>query len=286
MKGIILAAGKGTRLYPITVPVCKPLLPVYNKPLIYYLLSTLIQSGVDDVLIICPPGETDPFYELLGDGSSFGISISYTIQPVAKGIADAFIIAKNFIGNEPVVLVLGDNIFYSSKFEDTVTGINEKGATVFGIYQPDPRAFGVVEFDKDGNVLSLEEKPSEPKSNYIVPGLYFYDNDVVSIAKHLKPSKRGELEITDVNKTYLERKELKVKLMSDDVLWFDCGTPDSILKASTVICNVEKKDLYIGFPQIEAYKMGKISIDELTKIQEMYHTSEYGSKLKNYIDSL
>ena len=212
MKGIILAAGKGTRLYPITYPVCKPLLPVYDKQLIYYPLSVLMRAGIRDILIIVPPDDQEPFVQLLGDGSKFGVRITYLEQKVQRGIADAFIIGREFIGDDSVCLALGDNIFYGPNFRRKLrqAAKDPKGATIFGYYVPDPRAFGVVEFDADGKALSIEEKPKHPKSNYIVPGLYFYDNDVVDIAKNVKPSARGELEITSVNNVYLAQKRLNV----------------------------------------------------------------------------
>ena len=213
MKGIILAAGKGSRLYPMTRPVCKPLLPVYDKPMIYYPLAALLQAGIRDILIIIPPGEEGPFYRLLGSGGRFGVNITYEVQEVARGIADALLIGSQFIGDDSVCLVLGDNIFYSPNFQDCLDrAVQQKsGACVFGYYVDDPRAFGVVEFDDQGRAISIEEKPRYPKSNYIIPGLYFYDNSVMEIARGLKPSARGELEITDVNIEYMKRGQLHVE---------------------------------------------------------------------------
>lgn len=236
MKGIILAAGKGTRLYPMTIACCKPLIPVYDKPMVYYPLSVLMTAGITEILIITPP-DTNGFQKLLGDGSQFGISITYKEQPVAKGIADAFLIGEEFIGNDETCLILGDNIFYGEPLAEILAEAIKlkKGATVFGYYVDDPRPFGVVEIDKDGKAISIEEKPAKPKSNYIIPGLYFYDNRVVEIAKSVKPSDRGELEITSVNNEYLKCGELRVIKLPRDIEWFDTGTPESIYQAATAI---------------------------------------------------
>ena len=236
MKGIILAAGKGTRLYPVTKPVCKPLLPVYDKPMIYYPMSVLMNSGIKDILVITPPDDTKPFIDLLGDGSHLGIKITYIEQKVQRGIADAFIIGKEFIGNDSVCLALGDNIFYGPFFKRKLRHaseiVNEGNAAIFGYYVADPRAFGVVEFDNEGNAVSIEEKPSKPKSNYIVPGLYFYGPEVVDIAENIKPSARGELEITSVNEEYLKRGKLKVIALGKEFSWFDAGNADSLYEAA------------------------------------------------------
>lgn len=241
MKGIVLAAGKGTRLYPMTKPVCKPLLPVYDKPLIYYPIAILMQAGISDILIIVPPGEIGTFKALLGDGSQYGTRISFAEQPVARGIADALLIGQSFVGNDRVCLVLGDNIFYAPTLAATLkrAAANDRGATVFGYWVEDPRPFGVVEFDKDGRAISIEEKPRYPKSNYIVPGLYFYDHQVMEIARHLKPSARGELEITDVNLEYLRRGELQVIPLEKNFTWLDAGTADSLLEAGQTIRDIQ-----------------------------------------------
>ena len=241
MKGIVLAAGKGTRLYPMTKPVCKPLLPVYDKPLVYYPLAILMQAGISEILVIVPPGETATFQALLGRGEQFGLRLSYAEQPVARGIADALLIGKEFVGNDQVCLVLGDNIFYAPTLGATLkrAAANNSGATVFGYWVEDPRPFGVVEFDKDGRAISIEEKPRYPKSNYIVPGLYFYDHQVMEIASHLKPSARGELEITDVNLEYLRRGQLHVIPLEKNFTWLDAGTADSLLEAGKTIQQIQ-----------------------------------------------
>lgn len=243
MKGILLAAGKGTRLYPMTLPVCKPLLPVYDKPLLYYPLAALLQAGIDDILVIIPPGEEALFARLLGDGSRLGVHISYAVQHVPRGIADAFLVAESFIGSDPVCLVLGDNIFHEKNLVKKLerARANSQGATIFGYYVDDPRAFGVVEFDSRGRAISIEEKPRYPKSNYIVPGLYFYDNRVVSLAKNLKPSARGELEITDINNLYLEMGQLQVITLDRDFVWLDAGTADNLLVASQEVRRVQEE---------------------------------------------
>ena len=241
MKGIVLAAGKGTRLYPMTKPVCKPLLPVYDKPLIYYPIAILMQAGISDILVIVPPGETDTFAALLGDGSQYGIRISYAEQMVPRGIADALLIGQDFVGGDRVCLVLGDNIFYAPTLGATLkrAAALERGATVFGYWVEDPRPFGVVEFGRDGRAISIEEKPRYPKSNYIVPGLYFYDHQVMEIARGLKPSARGELEITDVNQEYLRRGELRVIPLEKNFTWLDAGTADSLLEAGRTIKHIQ-----------------------------------------------
>ena len=231
MKGIILAAGRGTRLYPMTRPVCKPLLPVYDKPLIYYPLSVLMQAGIHEVLIIVPPGEEGTFASLLGDGKHLGMDIRYAVQPVARGIADALLIGEDFLAGDDVCLALGDNIFHSPTLPAALkrAAAQNHGATVFGYYVDDPERFGIVEFDKNGKAISIEEKPAHPKSNYCVTGLYFYDNRVVEYAKNLKPSARGELEITDLNRIYLENGELNVELLGQGFTWLDTGTHESLV---------------------------------------------------------
>lgn len=261
MKGIILAAGKGSRLYPMTRPVCKPLLPVYDKPMIYYPLAVLLEAGIRDILIIIPPGEEGPFYRLLGSGGRLGVNITYEVQEVARGIADALLIGSQFIGNDDVCLVLGDNIFYSPKFGGYLNKALQRpdGACVFGYYVDDPRAFGVVEFDNEGRAVSIEEKPRYPKSNYIIPGLYFYDNSVVDIARNLEPSARGELEITDVNIEYMRRGQLHVVKLDRDFVWLDAGTADSLLYSAQEVKRVQDQTgRYIACLEEIAYRRGYI----------------------------
>ena len=285
LKGIILAAGRGTRLYPMTKPVCKPLLPVYDKPLIYYPLTMLIQAGISQVLVIVPPGETEVFASLLGDGSQIGMSIRYAVQPVARGIADALLIGREFVGEDDVCLVLGDNIFYHETFAEAMrTAAREnRGATIFGYYVEDPRPFGVVELDENCNAISLEEKPAHPKSNYIVPGVYFYDHQVMDIARNLKPSARGELEITDVNLEYLRRGQLKVKTLARGTSWMDAGTADSLLQAANAICKVQSETgLLIGCIEEEAYKNGWITTQELRALGETVGKTLYGRHLQSF----
>ena len=278
-----MAAGKGTRLYPMTRPVCKPLLPIYDKPMIYYPLAVLLQAGIRDVLIITPPdGEGLAFEKLLGDGSQLGISISYAVQPVARGIADALIIGEEFLQGDDVCLVLGDNLFFSPQFRNQLAQAqqNRSGATIFGYKVEDPRAFGVVEFDAEGNVLSLEEKPRDPKSNYIVPGLYFYDGNAIKIAKGLKPSARGELEITDVNIAYMERGDLKVVLLSDDFVWLDAGTADTLVDAAYTIRNIQNETgEYIACIEEIACQMGFITREQMHQVGEQMKTTAYGKYL-------
>lgn len=281
MKGIILAAGRGTRLYPMTRPVCKPLLPVYDKPLIYYPLSVLMQAGIREVLVIVPPGEVDTFAALLGDGSQLGMSIQYTVQPVARGIADALLIGREFVNGDDVCLVLGDNIFWSPNFQQLLKQAvaNNQGATVFGCYVDDPRPFGVVEFDQDGKAISIEEKPQNPKSNYIVPGLYVYDGQAMDIAAHLTPSARGELEITDVNLEYLHRGQLQVVAMEEDYVWLDAGNAGSMLQAAQTIHGLQGNQHYVGVIEEIAYREGWISHDQLHKLGEELSMTEYGQHL-------
>ena len=283
MKGIILAAGKGTRLYPMTYPVCKPLLPIYDKPMIYYPLDVLLQAGIRDILIITPPhGEIEAFRRLLGDGSTLGVRISYTEQPVARGIADALILGERFIDGDRVCLVLGDNIFFSPHLGESLSQAirNAEGATIFGYYVDDPRPFGVVEFDAQGNVLSLEEKPKQPKSNYIVPGLYFYDGQASGIAKGLTPSARGELEITDVNIEYMRRRQLKVALLDQAFTWFDAGTADSLLVAATEIKRLQAESgRYIGCIEEAAWRKGFITKEQKDAVGIEMRTTLYGQYL-------
>lgn len=285
MKGIILAAGKGTRLYPMTKSVCKPLLPVYDKPLIYYPLSVLIQAGIKDILIIIPPGEEAVFRNLLGSGEQLGINVEYKVQHVARGIADAFIIGESFIGTDAVCLALGDNIFYHHGMEKVLEAASDidKGAKVFGYWVEDPTPFGVVEFDEKGSAISIEEKPSEPKSNYIIPGLYFYDKQVVDIAKNISPSARGELEITDVNMEYLKMKQLHVIPLEKDVMWYDTGTADSLIEAAEAIKALQSSGKYIACIEKIAWEKGFIGIKQLKKLGEEMKTTKYGQYLINCI---
>ncbi|HBI64929.1 MAG TPA: glucose-1-phosphate thymidylyltransferase [Clostridiales bacterium] len=283
MKGLILAAGKGTRLYPMTKPVCKPLLPVYDKPLIYYPLSVLIQAGISDIMVIIPDGEEETFERLLGDGSAWGVHISYAVQKVPRGIADAFLVAEEFIRGESVCLVLGDNIFYdeTKKYQYMQAADNNDGATVFGYHVEDPRAFGVVEFDENGNAISIEEKPRFPKSNYIIPGLYFYNNEVVDIVKNLKPSARGELEITDVNLEYLRRGKLKVIPLEDSFVWLDAGTADSLLEAANCVREVqERTGRYIACVEEAACDKGLIQPEQAHEIGRQLGQTLYGQYLQ------
>ena len=283
MKGIVLAAGKGTRLYPMTKPVCKPLLPVYDKPLIYYPIAILMQAGISDILVIVPPGEIETFEALLGDGSQYGTRISFAEQPVARGIADALLIGQSFVGNDRVCLVLGDNIFYAPTLAATLkrAAANDRGATVFGYWVEDPRPFGVVEFDKDGRAISIEEKPRYPKSNYIVPGLYFYDHQVMEIARHLKPSARGELEITDVNLEYLHRGELQVIPLEKNFTWLDAGTADSLLEAGQTIRNIQDTTgRYVGCLEELGLYEGWITEEQVHTIGSELAMTLYGKYLQ------
>ena len=285
MKGIILAAGKGTRLYPITHSVCKPLLPVYDKPMIYYPLALLLEMGITEILIIVPPDEQAQFEHLLGDGESFGVNITYIKQYERRGIADAFILGADFIAGDSVCLALGDNIFFGKDMhEKLMAAKNSKtGATVFGLYMDDPRPFGVVEFDDTGKVISIEEKPQNPKSNYIIPGLYFYDNRVVEIAKTVKPSARGELEITSVNSAYLEMDELSVVTLGKEITWFDTGNSSSLLDAACAIRDFKNKTgEEIGCLEEVAYKTGLISREKLLSIAEEIKMSDYGKYLMDF----
>ena len=283
MKGIILAAGKGTRLYPMTKPVCKPLLPVYDKPLIYYPIAILMQAGISDIMIIVPPDETTTFQALLGDGSQFGLHIGYAEQPVARGIADALLIGEKFVGNDRVCLVLGDNIFYAPTLAVTLkrAAANDRGATVFGYWVEDPRPFGVVEFDKDGRAISIEEKPRYPKSNYIIPGLYFYDHQVMEIANQLKPSSRGEVEITDVNLEYLRRGHLQDVPVERHFTWLDAGTADSLLTAGETIKQIQNvTGRYVGCLEELALYEGWVTEEQVHQIGEELAMTLYGKYLQ------
>ena len=289
MKGIILAAGKGTRLYPITLPVCKPLLPVYDKPLIYYSMATLMQAGIRQIMIIVPPGETDMFRQLLGDGSHLGVHIEYREQMVQRGIADAFLIGADFIGDDPVCLALGDNIFFGPAFRQklrTAVRTLQEGAIIFGYYVNDPRPFGVVEFDDNGIALSIEENPKHPKSNYIVPGLYFYDNSVVEIAKGIEPSERGELEITAVNNKYLKEGRLHVETLGSEYTWFDTGTADSLYIAAGTIRSAQRSGKLIGCPESMALRNRWITVDQLRETANELSKTEYGQYLLGLIEDL
>jgi len=283
MKGIILAGGAGTRLYPLTMVTSKQLLPVYDKPMIYYPLSTLMLAGIKDILIISTPEDTPRFESLLGNGNQFGIHLQYAVQPSPDGLAQAFIIGADFIGDDDVAMVLGDNIFYGNGFSKLLMGAAEnKGrATVFGYYVEDPERFGVVQFDDAGRVLSVEEKPAHPKSNYAITGLYFYDNSVVEIARNLKPSARGELEITDLNRVFLEKGELDVKLMGRGYAWLDTGTIDSLLEAADFICMLEKRQgIKISAPEEISFRKGWISKEKLLESAAKYGKSPYGAHLR------
>ena len=282
MKGIILAAGKGTRLYPMTRPVCKPLLPVYDKPLIYYSVSVLMEAGIRDILVIVPPGEEHVFQALLGDGSQWGISITYAVQMVPRGIADAMLVGAEVVCQDSVCLVLGDNIFYQEGFGAVLKQAvaHNHGATVFGYYVEDPRPFGVVEFDADGKALSIEEKPQHPKSHYIIPGLYFYDNQVIDIARNLKPSARGELEITDVNLEYLRREQLKVVRLEQDFVWLDAGTADSVLEAAETVRDIQRDTgHYVGCIEKCALEAGWISAEQVHQLGTELEKTQYGQYL-------
>ena len=285
MKGIILAGGSGTRLYPLTRVTSKQLLPIYDKPMIYYPLSTLMLAGIKDILVISTPEDTPRFKELLGDGKNFGIHLSYAVQESPDGLAQAFLIGEEFIGDEPCAMILGDNIFYGGWFrknlEDAVKSANEGKATIFGYYVNDPERFGIVEFDKDRNVISVEEKQKQPKSNYCITGLYLYDKRVVEMAKKVKPSARGELEITDLNRLYLENNDLKVQILGRGFAWMDTGTMDSLMEAATFVQTVQNRQgVVISAPEEIAYYEKWISKEELLKSAKRYGKSPYGKHLK------
>ncbi|MBR3152579.1 MAG: glucose-1-phosphate thymidylyltransferase RfbA [Clostridia bacterium] len=287
-KGIILAGGSGTRLYPLTLAISKQIMPVYDKPMIYYPLSVLMQADIREVLIISTPRDIVVFQELLGDGSKWGMKFEYKIQEKPNGLAEAFIIGADFIGEDNVAMILGDNMFYGEHLAERLKAANEREdeATIFGYYVKDPRAYGVVEINKDGQAISIEEKPQEPKSNYAVPGLYFYTNDVIEIAKNIKPSARGELEITTVNEEYMKLGKLKVEKLGKGMAWFDTGTHDALLETASFVQTIQKRQgLQISCPEEIAYKKGWITAGELSVLADKFIKTEYGKYLKDLAEN-
>lgn len=287
-KGIILAGGSGTRLYPLTIAISKQIMPVYDKPMIYYPLSVLMEAKIKDVLIITTPRDNETFKTLLGDGSKWGMNFEYAIQEKPRGLAEAFIIGEKFIGDDNVAMILGDNMFYGEHFAEKLKSANEREneATIFGYYVKDPRAYGVVEINKEGQAISIEEKPEKPKSNYAVPGLYFYTNDVIEIAKNVKPSARGEIEITTINEEYMNRKQLKVEKLGRGMTWFDTGTHDALIETASFVQTIEKRQgLQICSPDEIAYKNGWITAEKLSTLADQYIKTEYGQYLKDIAEN-
>lgn len=288
-KGIILAGGSGTRLYPLTLAISKQIMPVYDKPMIYYPLSILMQADIRDVLIITTPRDLKTFKDLLGDGSQWGMNFEYKIQEKPNGLAEAFIIGKEFIGKDNVAMILGDNMFYGEHLAEKLKEANEREneATIFGYYVKDPRAYGVVEIDGDGKAVSIEEKPSNPKSNYAVPGLYFYTNEVIEIAKNVKPSARGELEITTVNEEYMKRGQLKVEKLGRGMTWFDTGTHDALIETASFVQTIQKRQgLQICCPEEIAFDKGWITSDQLSELSKKYMKTDYGKYLKDVAEDV
>lgn len=287
-KGIILAGGSGTRLYPLTLAISKQIMPVYDKPMIYYPLSILMEAEVREVLVICTPRDLETFKSLLGDGSQWGMQFTYEIQKEPRGLAEAFIIGEDFIGQDNVVMILGDNMFYGEHLSEKLKQANEREeeCTIFGYYVKDPRAYGVVKIDEEGKAISIEEKPKVPKSNYAVPGLYFYTNDVVEIAKKVTPSDRGELEITAINEAYMEKGTLKVEKLGRGMTWFDTGTHDALLETASFVQTIEKRQgLQICSPDEIAYKKGWISKEQLSELADHFIKTEYGQYLKDLAEN-
>ena len=287
-KGIILAGGSGTRLYPLTIAISKQIMPVYDKPMIYYPLSVLMNAGIKDVLIISTPRDVVTFESLLGDGSQWGMHFEYKVQEKPNGLAEAFIIGEDFIGEDNVAMILGDNMFYGEKLNKVLKNAMEREdeATIFGYYVKDPTAYGVVEIDKDGKAISIEEKPEKPKSNYAVPGLYFYTNDVIEIAKNVKPSARGELEITTVNEEYMKLGKLKVEKLGRGMTWFDTGTHDALLETASFVQTIQKRQgLQISCPEEIAFKNGWINAEQLLELAQKYMKTDYGRYLKDLAEN-
>ena len=286
-KGIILAGGSGTRLYPLTLAISKQIMPVYDKPMIYYPLSTLMETGIKEILIITTPRDSETFKKLLGDGSQWGMKFEYKIQEKPNGLAEAFIIAEDFIEKDDVAMILGDNMFYGEHFKEKLKSASErKEATIFGYYVKDPRAYGVVEIDPNGNAISIEEKPEKPKSNYAVPGLYFYTNEVIQIAKKVKPSARGELEITSINEEYMKKGKLKVEKLGRGMTWFDTGTHDALIETASFVQTIEKRQgLQVCCPEEIAFKNGWITDKQLLKLAQKYIKTDYGKYLKDIAEN-